>query len=62
MFKNKNDGNIVYKCTIRLLDDADILECEFQVKFINIFNSINEVINKFNNNLIKSFHSSILIN
>lgn len=31
MFKNKNEGNVVYKCTIRLLEDTDILECEFQV-------------------------------
>ncbi|XP_065356628.1 FERM domain-containing protein 5 isoform X2 [Calliphora vicina] len=30
MFKNKNESNIVYKCTVRLLEDADILECEFQ--------------------------------
>lgn len=31
MFKNKNDNNIIYKCTVQLLEDADILECEFQV-------------------------------
>lgn len=33
MFKSKNEGNIVYKCTVRLLDvlDCDVLECEFQV-------------------------------
>uniref|UniRef100_A0A1B0DPY1 Uncharacterized protein n=1 Tax=Phlebotomus papatasi TaxID=29031 RepID=A0A1B0DPY1_PHLPP len=32
MFKSKNEGNIVYKCTVRLLDvlDCDVLECEFQ--------------------------------
>ncbi|GAB0086805.1 FERM domain-containing protein [Sergentomyia squamirostris] len=30
MFKSKNEGNIVYKCTVRLLEDADVLECEFQ--------------------------------
>ncbi|XP_055681119.1 FERM domain-containing protein 5 isoform X1 [Lutzomyia longipalpis] len=29
MFKSKNEGNIVYKCTVRLLEDADVLECEF---------------------------------
>ncbi|KAI9586248.1 FERM domain-containing protein 5 isoform X1 [Glossina fuscipes] len=29
MFRNKNES-IVYKCTVRLLEDADILECEFQ--------------------------------
>ncbi|XP_037960222.1 FERM domain-containing protein 5 [Teleopsis dalmanni] len=30
MFKNKNDCNIVYRCTVRLLEDSDVLECEFQ--------------------------------
>ncbi|XP_055908231.1 FERM domain-containing protein 5 [Eupeodes corollae] len=30
MFKNKNESNIVYKCTVRLLEDSDVLECEFQ--------------------------------
>ncbi|ALC39263.1 CG5022 [Drosophila busckii] len=30
MFKSKNECNIVYKCTVRLLDDSDVLECEFQ--------------------------------
>ncbi|KAH8410672.1 hypothetical protein KR009_011751 [Drosophila setifemur] len=30
MFRSKNEGNVVYKCTVRLLDDSDILECEFQ--------------------------------
>ncbi|KAH8246767.1 hypothetical protein KR038_008651 [Drosophila bunnanda] len=30
MFRSKNEGNIVYKCTVRLLDDSDVLECEFQ--------------------------------
>lgn len=31
MFKTRNEGNIVYKCTVRLLEDVDVLECEFQV-------------------------------
>lgn len=31
MFKSKNECNVVYKCTVRLLDDSDVLECEFQV-------------------------------
>lgn len=31
MFKSRNEGNIVYKCTVRLLEDLDVLECEFQV-------------------------------
>lgn len=43
MFKNKNDGNVVYKCTIRLLEDADILECEFQVQELQNFDSKVEV-------------------
>ncbi|KAH8329299.1 hypothetical protein KR074_007358 [Drosophila pseudoananassae] len=30
MFRSKNEGNVVYKCTVRLLDDSDVLECEFQ--------------------------------
>ncbi|XP_058986106.1 FERM domain-containing protein 3 isoform X2 [Musca domestica] len=29
MFKSKNEGNI-YKCTVRLLDDTELIECEFQ--------------------------------
>ncbi|XP_037034109.1 FERM domain-containing protein 5 isoform X2 [Bradysia coprophila] len=28
MFKNRT--NVVYKCTVRLLEDLDVLECEFQ--------------------------------
>lgn len=31
MFKGRNEGNVVYKCTVRLLEDDEILECEFQV-------------------------------
>lgn len=31
MFKAKNSVNMVYKCTVQLLEDADVLECEFQV-------------------------------
>lgn len=31
MFKSRNESNIVYKCTVRLLEDVDVLECEFQV-------------------------------
>ncbi|CAD7085481.1 unnamed protein product [Hermetia illucens] len=30
MFRSKNEGNIVYKCTVRLLEDSEVLECEFQ--------------------------------
>lgn len=29
MFKSKGDNHIVYKCTVRLLEDTEILECEF---------------------------------
>lgn len=29
MFKNR--GDIVYKCTVRLLEDTEILDCEFHV-------------------------------
>lgn len=31
MFKSRADSNIVYKCTVRLLEDTEILECEFHV-------------------------------
>lgn len=31
MFKSRGDSNIVYKCTVRLLEDTEILECEFHV-------------------------------
>lgn len=30
-FGSKNDSNIVYKCTVRLLEDTEILECEYKV-------------------------------
>ncbi|XP_049276834.1 FERM domain-containing protein 5 isoform X2 [Anopheles funestus] len=30
MFKSRSEGNVVYKCTVRLLEDLDVLECEFQ--------------------------------
>ncbi|ENN81148.1 hypothetical protein D910_01974 [Dendroctonus ponderosae] len=29
-FGSKHDSNIVYKCTVRLLEDTEILECEFR--------------------------------
>lgn len=32
MFKSRSEGNVVYKCSIRLLDDS-FLELEFQVEF-----------------------------
>lgn len=37
MFKARSEGNVVYKCTVRLLEDDEILECEFQVSFAVIF-------------------------
>lgn len=30
-FGSKHDSNIVYKCTVRLLEDTEILECEYKV-------------------------------
>ncbi|XP_041975553.1 FERM domain-containing protein 5 [Aricia agestis] len=33
MFKNRGDSNIVYKCTVRLLEDTEILECEFHPSY-----------------------------
>ncbi|XP_060536850.1 FERM domain-containing protein 5 isoform X3 [Cylas formicarius] len=29
-FASKHDSNIVYKCTVRLLEDTEILECEYR--------------------------------
>lgn len=29
-FASRGDNNIVYKCTVRLLEDTEILECEFK--------------------------------
>lgn len=37
MFKSRGDSNIVYKCTVRLLEDTEILECEFHVSVYNYF-------------------------
>lgn len=34
MFKSRSEGNVVYKCTVRLLEDLDVLECEFQVRWL----------------------------
>lgn len=32
MFKSRTEGSVVfYKCTVRLLEELDVLECEFQV-------------------------------
>ncbi|XP_018578109.1 FERM domain-containing protein 5 isoform X2 [Anoplophora glabripennis] len=30
-FGSKHDSNIVYKCTVRLLEDTEILECEYKL-------------------------------
>lgn len=40
MFRSRADSNIVYKCTVRLLEDSEILECEFHVSFC--FNLVNK--------------------
>lgn len=32
MFKSRTEGSVVFKCTVRLLEDHEVLECEFQVK------------------------------
>lgn len=31
MFKSRTEGSVVFKCTVRLLEDHEVLECEFQV-------------------------------
>lgn len=31
MFKTRTEGSVVFKCTVRLLEELDVLECEFQV-------------------------------
>lgn len=36
MFKSR--GDIVYKCTVRLLEDTEILECEFHVSVTRLIN------------------------
>jgi len=30
-FGSKSDINVSYKCTVRLLEDTEVVECEFQV-------------------------------
>ncbi|XP_031624575.1 FERM domain-containing protein 5 [Contarinia nasturtii] len=30
MFKSRTEGSVVFKCTVRLLEEPDVLECEFQ--------------------------------
>lgn len=30
-FGSRSDSNIVFKCTVRLLEDTEILECEYKV-------------------------------
>lgn len=31
-FGSRGDNSVVYKCTVRLLEDTEILECEFKVR------------------------------
>lgn len=38
MFKSR--GDIVYKCTVRLLEDTEILECEFHVSINKQYNRL----------------------
>lgn len=35
MFKSRTEGSVVFKCTVRLLEELDVLECEFQVNTKN---------------------------
>ena len=37
MFKGRGEGNVVYKCSIRLFGDSEILELEFQVIYLRKF-------------------------
>ncbi|KAK3925349.1 FERM domain-containing protein 5 [Frankliniella fusca] len=32
-FGSRNDVNTTFKCTVRLLDDSEVLECEFQANY-----------------------------
>lgn len=32
-FGSKGENSVVYKCTVRLLEDTEILECEYKVHF-----------------------------
>lgn len=36
-FGSKGDSNVVFKCTVRLLEDTEILECEYKVISTNIY-------------------------
>lgn len=45
-FGSKGDSNVVYKCTVKLLEDTDILECEFRVRcFLKVKCGINYNLN-----------------
>lgn len=38
-FGSRSDSNIVFKCTVRLLEDTEILECEYKVnKHVILYN------------------------
>jgi hypothetical protein len=30
-FGSKSDINVSYKCTVRLLEDTEVVQCEFEV-------------------------------
>lgn len=34
-FGSKNDVTVVHRATIRLLDDTEIIQCDFQVSYIS---------------------------
>lgn len=63
MFKSRSEGNVVYKCSIRLLDDS-FLELEFQVgPFSSVMYPSNEIINenlgKFSSNFLETEMSEV---
>lgn len=35
-FGSKGDNNVVHKCMVRLLEDTEIVECEYKVHVIKI--------------------------
>ena len=39
-FGSKSDVNVTYKCTVRLLEDTEIVECDFQVSRFTTINAL----------------------
>lgn len=61
MFKSRGEGNVVYKCSVRLLDDS-FLELEFQVEYFDMLcialrNLTRKILENFNSHLIWSFQN-----